>query len=276
MSRDRLQLQRFELKYFIPERITGAVRDFVRAYLELDENSQGRPDHSYPIHSIYLDSDGLKTYWETVRGAKNRYKLRMRYYDDQPDSPIYLEIKRRMADAILKQRCAIRREAVPDLLKGRLPERSAILSEDPKQVVALQRFCELVNSIHARPKMHIAYLREAWVSPNDDNVRVTMDRQVRASVERFPRLTTEMDRPVKVFDPLVVLELKFTSRFPNWFGHLVQAFDLERRSAAKYADGVANIGEHRLEGSDVSAELSYPKSEPVPQVLPPNMVEKPA
>jgi hypothetical protein len=276
MSRDRLQLQRFELKYFIPERITGAVRDFVRAYLELDENSQGRPDNSYPIHSIYLDSDSLSTYWETVRGAKNRYKLRMRYYDDRPDSPIYLEIKRRMADAILKQRCAIRRDAVPDLLKGRMPERSAVLSEEPKQVIALQRFYELMTGIHANPRLHIAYLREAWVSPTDDAVRVTMDRQIRASIERVPRLTTEMDRPVKVFDPVVVLELKFTNRFPGWFGHLVQAFDLERRSAAKYADGLANIGEYQVEGPDLSAESPRLKREPLPQALPPNMLEKPA
>jgi hypothetical protein len=170
----------------------------------------------------------------------------------------------------------VRREAVPDLLKGRLPERSLVLSEEPKHVIALQRFCELVNSIRARPKLHVAYLREAWVSPTDDAVRVTMDRQVRASVERVPRLTTEMDRPVKVFDPLVVLELKFTSRFPGWFGHLVQAFDLERRSAAKYADGVANIGENRLEGNDLSAELSGARGEPLPEAIPPNMLEKPA
>src|SRR5437762_13887744 len=80
MRRDRMQQSRFELKYLIPEETALLVRDFVRSYLQMDEYSVGRPNYSYPVHSLYLDSQQLKLYWDTINGDKNRFKLRLRYY----------------------------------------------------------------------------------------------------------------------------------------------------------------------------------------------------
>ncbi len=67
---------------------------------------------------------------------------------------------------------------------------------------------------------------------------------MRCAPEFTTRFTTDLDHPVDVFGNLVVLELKFTGRFPTWFTQLVQRFSLKQRSAAKYADGVALRGEH--------------------------------
>src|SRR5262245_25542842 len=120
MAQDRLQLQRFELKYIVRAQTALAVRNFVGPYLELDEFGATHPDFSYPVHSLYLDSDGLDLYWHTINGNKNRYKLRLRFYEDQHAAPVYFEIKRRMNDAILKQRGAVRREAVTALMAGHL------------------------------------------------------------------------------------------------------------------------------------------------------------
>lgn len=50
-----MQKQRFELKYLIGEETALLVRDFVRSYIDLDEYSVGRPNYSYPVHSLYLD-----------------------------------------------------------------------------------------------------------------------------------------------------------------------------------------------------------------------------
>src|ERR1044071_2184641 len=117
MSQDhRLQPQRFELKYLIPLGLAKPIRDFISCYLELDDYSVGRRNNSYDIHSVYLDSNDLRTHRATVNGDRNRFKLRLRYYDDQSDSPVFLEIKRRVDNCILKQRSPIRRTSVPSLL----------------------------------------------------------------------------------------------------------------------------------------------------------------
>jgi hypothetical protein len=52
MPEDRLQSQRFENKYLIRQETALQIREFVRSYLELDENSVGKPNLAYPVHSL--------------------------------------------------------------------------------------------------------------------------------------------------------------------------------------------------------------------------------
>lgn len=246
MAADRLQLQRFELKYILPEDVALAVRGFVGSYLELDEFGATLPNLSYPVHSLYLDSEELYTYRATLNGDKNRFKLRLRFYDNRPESPVFFEIKKRTNNTISKQRGGVRRDAVDSILAGQLPGPQHMLSKEPKQLVAIQKFCELMTNLRATPKAHVFYLREAWISKFDNSVRVTMDRNVLCDPEPTARLSTEMVDPVKVFGDKVVLELKFTTRFPDWFKEMVRVFGLMQCGAAKYADGVALCGEHRI------------------------------
>jgi hypothetical protein len=246
MAEDKMQLQRWELKYVIPEELALSVRDFVSSYLEIDEYGAGRPNLSYTIHNLYLDSDQLAIYWGTINGTKNRYKLRLRFYEDNPHAPIFFEIKRRMNDAIIKQRGGVKRQAVDAVLQGHLPAPAELVSGDPRQLVAVQRFVELMMHHQAKPKAHVTYQREAWISPQDNSVRVTMDREVYIAPEFVTRFSETMDNPTRVFGDLVILELKFTGRFPGWFKELVRVYGLKQGSASKYADGIATKGEYHF------------------------------
>ncbi|MEY4691034.1 MAG: hypothetical protein RIT19_1359 [Verrucomicrobiota bacterium] len=243
-----MQMQRWELKYIIPEAVALALREFVASYLEIDEYGAHRPNLSYSIHNLYLDSDDLHIYWGTINGNKNRYKLRLRFYADNPNpqAPVFFEIKRRMNDAILKQRCGVQRPAVEAVLAGQLPQAGELVSQDARQLGAVQRFVELSSDLRAYPVAHVSYDREAWISPHDNSVRVTFDRNVLISPEFTARFTAEMDDPTPVFGPLVILELKFTGRFPDWFADMVRVFGLRQGSASKYADGIAVKGEHHF------------------------------
>jgi len=246
MARDRMQQSRFELKYLITEDVAERVRDFVRCYLDMDEYGVGKPNYSYPVHSLYLDSDNLEIYWRTVNGDKNRFKLRLRYYSDHPDTPVFFEIKRRMKDIILKQRGGVRHEAVPLLLSGHFPASEHMVTRDPKGMVSVQRFISLMTELKAKPKSHIYYKREAYVS-DDDEVRVTMDRDVFSEPNLTPNIKVKMDNPVHAFKGFVILELKFTNRFPNWFRELVRMANAMQTGAAKYLSGVQLMGRNRLQ-----------------------------
>jgi SPX domain protein involved in polyphosphate accumulation len=247
MVRDKMQASRFEQKYVVSEDTALQIRDFVLSYLELDENGVGKPDFSYPVHSLYLDSDDFKLYWSTINGDKNRYKLRLRFYNDNPDTPIFFEIKRRMNNCIMKQRGAVRREAADLLMTGQLPDPEHLVARDPKHLNALERFCQLMQEVHATPKVHVAYLREAYVPHDDNSARLTMDRQVRVEARQQLSFETAMEHPVAVWGRSVVVELKFTNRFPEWFRELVRIFSLRQRGAAKYVDGVELLDEFGLQ-----------------------------
>ncbi len=237
-----MQAQRFEQKYLVDEVTALRIRDFVQSQLSLDEFGEGKENFSYPVHSLYLDSNDLILARETINGNKNRFKLRIRFYNSNPDTPVFFEVKRRMNNCILKKRGGVRHDAVDWLLAGHIPEYSHLVSKDPKQLVALQEFCVKAQQMHARPKVHISYLREAYVHPTNNSVRVTLDREVRASYEPTARLSTEMIRPERPFGKDVILELKFTNHFPNWFGDLVRFFGCMQCGAAKYVEGAEILG----------------------------------
>jgi hypothetical protein len=246
MMQDQMQRQRFEHKYLLSEEQAVRVGDFIGSYLDRDPNGASRPGHAYRVHSLYLDSDNLDTYWWTVNGCKNRFKLRLRFYDNRPESPVYFEIKRRVDRVIFKERAAMRKEAAALLLEGQLPERGWLVSTKPEHLAALNHFTHLAQQLEARPQVHVGYWREAWIDSRNSGVRATLDRRVGTEAQPAAVFSTRMKQACFPFGRTVILELKFTDRFPNWFRELTEAFDLVQCGAAKYCMGVTMIGEERL------------------------------
>jgi hypothetical protein len=234
--RHRLQASRFELKYVIDEECALGVRSFVSSHLDADEHTKLTENNSYAVNSLYLDSPDLTLFRQTACGVKNRFKLRIRFYDGNADHPAFLEIKRRVTDVICKERAAITREGAACLVDGGLPDSSCLVGTngDPKSGSALQNFCGLYESIGARACIYVSYMREAYVSPDSDQVRVTFDRELRGAP--FERAAGFVPPEAGTMPDVggVILELKFTDRFPAWMRELAQAFNLQRRSVPKY------------------------------------------
>lgn len=241
MITDQMQRQRFELKYHIDERMARMVRAAVGQRLELDPYGVGKPDFSYPIHSLYLDSPDLELYHSTINGDRNRFKLRARYYDDDPDKPVFLETKRRVNDCILKERAIVHRDRFETMLLQSWPSPQDLVNPTAEQLTAARNFCQRIDRLRALPISHVSYRREAWYSPGYNSVRVTMDRDIVCEPCSRYSTSTVLENPTDVFQPgEVILEIKFTERFPDWLSHMVRSHDLIRSSAAKYVDGVTH------------------------------------
>ena len=95
----------------------------------------------------------------------------------------------------------LRREAVPLLIAGQLPEAGHIFSKEGRHFATLQKFNLLQHQLNARPKVHNHYFREAWASPHDDAL-ARSGRQVAARADGFAesafdarrRITRILDR----------------------------------------------------------------------------------
>ena len=233
-----LQRSRYELKYLVDEARAAAVRDFARTYLAPDPHAVGRDPSGwpiYPIYSVYVDSPKMDLFRATVDGHKNRFKLRARYYDANPNSPVFFEIKRRVNGAILKDRAKVRRSEAPRLLDGAPPECDMLVNPaDPHAYAALIRFCDLRDRLGAQPRVIVSYDREAWLTPDNNSARLTIDRNVAGGP--FDPFLPASPGPGWVFPDVggSILELKFTDRFPAWMREMVQVFNLQRCSLAKY------------------------------------------
>jgi len=119
-----LQSSSYEYKYYVDEGRARAIRLFVESYLEPDEFLIRFGGIGYPVCSLYLDNSGLLLYDQTIQGQKNRFKLRIRFYDYNDENPAFLEIKRRETDVIKKKRAAVTREGARRVILGESPSPS--------------------------------------------------------------------------------------------------------------------------------------------------------
>ena len=238
----KMQSQRQEFKYLVGESTARELRRHVQVHLTPDAFTTGE---GYRVHSLYLDSPDLRLCQQTLCGEKNRFKLRVRFYDENDQNPVFLEIKRRITTAVLKQRACIRRDAFGKLMEGFEPDMGMLLRPDQKDVDALDAFCSLARRLHAQPAAYTSYVREAYEYLGDNSQRVTFDRHLRAG-----HFTGELsaaslnDWPAAPVDG-VVFEMKFTDRFPSWMEDVAQQFQLQRISVPKYVECINVVDEQR-------------------------------
>lgn len=241
-SADRMLACRYELKYLISEAKTAAVKAYIAPFLEYDRYSKLQRGGMYPIVSLYLDSAGMRLCQETMFGVKNRFKLRIRSYTDEPEYPRFFEIKRRINRVILKSRARVTDKDVASLLAGRaLPPQS--YSTDEK---ALNQFQLYVTSISAEPKVLIRYTREAFENTSQNRVRVTFDRDLCYKITDRPevRLGGPGWQRNSLTNGCSILEIKFTGTYPRWLSRMAALFNLQARSVSKYATSIEQACAH--------------------------------
>ncbi len=231
------QVSRHELKYLVTEAQASAVRSEIQSYLRPDQNT-GSDGNSYRVQSLYLDSRDSQCYNETLCGVKNRFKLRMRFYDDAPTSPVFLEIKRRVTVVVQKKRAAVSRTAAHQLLKGHAPSPDMLLKDSAAQRDGLESFCRLRDRLAAVGRVFVDYQREAWEDARGNQYRVTFDRNVRGSIY-VPGSGLRVP-PQSALSGIngVVLEMKYTNQPALWMDEIARRHNLQPVSVPKYVECV--------------------------------------
>jgi len=234
---DRALWCRHEMKYVISESKAVSIARFIEPYLKLDRYCKSQPNCAYPIVSLYLDSDNLRLCRESLRGHLKRFKLRVRSYSDKPDCPRFFEIKRRSNTVIIKNRARVRHHDVATLLSGQyVPP----LQNYKTEVDTLKQFQLYMKTISAKPKVLIRYMRRAYEDNMENRVRITFDRQLAYKVSEDSEVL--LNSQGWQYNPItlrgVILEIKFTGRYPAWLGRMAQYFDLRQQSLSKYATSI--------------------------------------
>ena len=229
------QTSRHELKYLITEAQADAIRTETLAYLVPDAFSKG---DGYEVNSLYLDSRDYACCNDTRCGTKNRYKLRMRFYDDSPESPVFLEVKRRVTNIVQKERAAVSKQAAFNLLRGYRPDASMLKVDNASHRQGLASFCRLRDQLCGVGKVFVTYKREAFQSKDSSRYRVTFDRNVRGCLYTpgTRLMIPETSRCTKIEG--VVLEMKFTNEPAPWMVRIAQRHNIQPISVPKYVECV--------------------------------------
>jgi VTC domain len=104
-------------------------------------------------------------------------------------------------------------------------------------------FWGYANVARTKGAIYVSYVREIWEAPDDEELRVTMDRQVHGSCYDG---SGELHVPKRGWRPFlppylapfprdgVILELKYDTQAPGWMVDLVKIFNLYQISVCKY------------------------------------------
>ena len=222
------------MKYQISESKAAAIARFISPYLHLDHYCKSQPDKSYPVLTLYLDSERLHLCRQTMEGQKNRFKLRIRSYTDEASYPRFFEIKRRMDSIIIKSRARVMDSDVEKTLSGICLPKAVYRSDED----TLKQFQFYLRSIVARPVLRVRYIRQAYEGDTENRVRVTFDRELCYNTNSNSRLSFGGDGWQRRGSGNVILEIKFTSRYPAWLSQMVKCFNLRQQSVSKYVSSV--------------------------------------
>jgi SPX domain protein involved in polyphosphate accumulation len=229
---------RFESKYIVDPRVVPEMRRFLTSFTKPDRFAALRAGYRYPVCSLYLDSPDLMLYQQTVSGEKDRFKLRIRTYTDDPSQPAYLEVKRKMNSVVHKRRAGVLREHVRLLLDRRVPDLSWLTPGDRADA---EYFYNHLTLIEARPLIRVKYMREAYAADGNEPARITLDTGLMHAITLDDELSHARGRWTSTPVTGVIVEIKFTERFPWWVQDFIQAFSLHQRAVPKYVWSVDHM-----------------------------------
>jgi len=242
----RTAFERFELKYWVSERLAEQVLAFAKPYVSADRFTLSRD--SQRNTTLYLDTRGFRFCEDHVNLAPDRTKLRIRVYGTPLGKTAFFEVKRKVKTITVKDRFVLPRAEVANVLLRR-PLQTCVADDSRR---TYEHFVFTMNVHRAVPKLYVACFREAFESRNcGEDVRLTVDRELVyqpalhdefAPDERRWRNIKDGEDPRTVLGRRkAMLELKFDGAAPGWMVELVRFLNLQREAYSKYTTAAQQL-----------------------------------
>ena len=103
---------RIELKYYIKSEVFNSLLQDLEYFCDYD--SHAVHTNAYDIHSIYFENFEHYSYHEKMQGLQDRFKLRVRYYNDN-QTYSNIELKYKQANKIAKDKTKFNFNIINDL-----------------------------------------------------------------------------------------------------------------------------------------------------------------
>jgi hypothetical protein len=139
-----------------------------------------------------------------------------------------------MNSIIIKSRARVMDENMVGILRGQ-PIVSTGYDGDE---ATLKQFQFYSRSVNARPVLRVRYVRRAYECDTKNRIRVTFDRELAYNIGNDPVVLLGGSGWRRHGLDKVILEIKFTSRYPAWLSRMVTYFDLGLQSVSKYVSSV--------------------------------------
>lgn len=245
LEKAQVQIERHEAKYIIPPALVPEIREYIEPFCLPDPNGTGNPPE-YTITTIQLDTPDLSLHQAKRNEALNRFKLRARTYGEPGTGKVYLEVKRKLGDVVVKSRASVPFDAWSESLI--MDDRLDLRFKNRSEEIGFLEFKRLVRETGSQPVLILRYLRESYFGKIDHYARVTFDRQLCylpsngwtdwGTGRNWISMDTGLAQNQLYPFSGVVLELKTLKDAPHWMMDVVKRFDLIRCGNCKYSSAV--------------------------------------
>lgn len=213
--------RRHEVKYLLDSRGRAALERAMLGHMQADEYGEST------ICSLYYDTPDSRLIRRSLEKPAYKEKLRLRSYGRVgPEDTVFVELKKKYDDVVYKRRIAMTEREASLFLAGRAP-----LPDDCQIGREIEWFRDFYGTLG--PAMYLSYDRIAYFCPEDEQLRITFDRNIRWRTDDLT--LTGPPRGERLIRPdQSLLEIKTGTAMPLWLTKALTDNDIRRTSFSKY------------------------------------------
>lgn len=212
--------KRYELKFILSMEQKERLLARMQPYMSMDQ--YGRTE----IRNLYFDTPDYRLIRRSIDRPSYKEKLRLRSYGmTQPDSAVFVELKKKCDGVVYKRRLCMDLPKAMDWLcdKGAPPDQRQITKE-------IDYFLKFYGDL--RPTVYLSYEREAYFAENSD-FRVTFDHNIICRQDNLTLCGNLGGHHILPADQCLV-EIKCSGGIPLWMTSALSAMKLYKTSFSKY------------------------------------------
>ncbi len=218
---------RYEIKYMLtPEEKSS----FLKAMAEhLCRDKYGE----YTICNLYLDTDDFRFIERSLERPIYKEKLRVRSYGNaRGDTKVFFEIKKKFRKVVYKRRITIPLDEAEEYMRNSTKPQSLCGYADNQ---IFEEIDFLMKKYSPKPKLYLAYDREAYYIAEYPDMRITFDKNIRG---RWEDLTLSHDNDTFFLDTDVkdytIMEIKCAGSMPTEYAKVLSELKIYPVSFSKY------------------------------------------
>ena len=162
---DQMIFKRYEIKYMLNEQQLSIIKEAMKEHLNADIHGKNT------ICSLYFDTPDYLLIRRSLEHPIYKEKLRLRSYGTaQPDSTVFIELKKKYDSVVYKRRVAMTEEEAERYL---LQHKKIMDTQITREIDYCMDFYDNLS-----PAVMLSYQREAFYGKNDPEFRVTFDEKI--------------------------------------------------------------------------------------------------
>lgn len=212
--------ERYEKKYFLTPEQYRMFKEKLSPFIKADDYP------TYTLCNIYYDTDDYRLIRASIEKPIYKEKLRVRSYGvPKADSKVFVELKKKYDKVVYKRRITATPLFADALLKGINPVQQS--TQITKEIEYFRQFYDV------KPKVFIAYDREAYQGVDNSELRITFDTNMRYRLDNLNLRAGDYGEPIIDTDN-ILMEIKIPGACPLWLSKLLNEFKIYPVSFSKY------------------------------------------